>query len=313
MKYAALNINFDSLGEAYGFPGNFRDPSFLSVSKRFLDIADKYGFKYSIYVIGKDLEKVENRVVVSEWAAAGHEIGNHSWSHPINLAAMNRQHIYEEVEKAHRAITDTIGIEPRGFIAPGWNGSRVLDEVLLELGYAYDTSMVPSWIMFPSIFKSLLNHIGDKRFFKILNRRDYLTFLFGKRKPHYKDVTEKTKSESANNVLTLPLPTNRYGIACWHTLAFMFGWKLHQQLLVSCLRDVGAFYYLMHPADLVVQQDLDARRDIHLERLDVPLEQKLSLLEQSIDVILESGRQIVTMRELAAHHAAKLLDDSQTE
>ena len=56
MKYAAMNINFDSLGEAYGFPEGWRDPSFHEVADRLLDIADRYGFKYSIYIIAKDLD-----------------------------------------------------------------------------------------------------------------------------------------------------------------------------------------------------------------------------------------------------------------
>lgn len=38
--------------------------------------------------------------------------------------------------------------------------------------------------MYPSILKMLLNHVGDRRFLKILNRRDYLIFLFGPRSPH---------------------------------------------------------------------------------------------------------------------------------
>ena len=57
MKYTAINLNFDSLGEAYGFPYGYKDPTFFEVSERFLKVAEKYKFKYSIYVIGKDLEK----------------------------------------------------------------------------------------------------------------------------------------------------------------------------------------------------------------------------------------------------------------
>jgi hypothetical protein len=44
---------------------------------------------------------------------------------------------------------------------------------------------------------------------------------------------------------------------------------------------------------------LDPKRKEHLERIDVPLDKKIYLLEKSINHILESGRKIVTMKELA--------------
>ena len=65
MKYASLNINFDSIREClklsgYGLNSNMRDIAFFDVMDRFLEISDEYGFKFSIFVIGKDLERKEN-------------------------------------------------------------------------------------------------------------------------------------------------------------------------------------------------------------------------------------------------------------
>jgi hypothetical protein len=310
MIYAAFNLNFDSLGEAYGFPSDYRDKSFTEVAKRFLALADKYGFKYSIFVIGKDLEKPENREVVKEWSLLGHEIGNHSWSHPMNLGAMDESKIRHEVEKAHEIITKTIEREPKGFIAPGWSTSSKLQKILIELDYTYDTSSFPSWLMYASLFKILLNHIGDRRFFKTLHRKDYLYPLLGQRNAFYSKGniyggSRMLKNGSIERICVLPLPTNRYRIACWHTLHFVLGWTLHKKLLKSCLEQVDAFYYLMHPADLLDRSDLDPARKIHWERLDVSLEKKRNYLEQSIELILESGRKIVTMQELALKYRAE--------
>ena len=184
MKYASININFDSLGEAYGFPEGYKDPSFDKVAERFLGVAERLNFKYSIYVIGKDLENPESRARVKEWAQCGHEIGNHSWSHPLNLGALDNRQLNDEVMKAHDIISESAGDEPKGFISPGWSTSRKLLEILAKNRYEYDTSTFPSLLMYPSLFKMLLNHIGDKRFFYVLNRSDLHYPLLARRNAH---------------------------------------------------------------------------------------------------------------------------------
>lgn len=296
MKYAAIDLNFDSLGEAYSFPSGYKDPSFFGVSERFFRIAKQCKFKYSIYVIGKDLEKTENCERVKEWSSQGHEIGNHSWSHPQNFGALGKFNIRREVEMAHKIITKTIGYEPKGFIAPAWSASPELVRVLIELGYTYDTSGFPSWLMFFALLKMLLNHVNDRRFFKILHRKDFLYHLFGSRYPY--NTTDSLFKKSANGITMLPLPANKYRIACWHTLVFIFGWKIHERILKSCLEEIDAFYYVIHPADLIDERDLSDSK-ISVERLKTPLKLKQYYLEKSVEMILESGRKIITMEELA--------------
>ena len=105
------------------------------------------------------------------------------------------------------------------------------------------------------------------------------------------------------DVTVLPLPTNRYHVACWHTLGFVIGWERHLQLLRSCLRDVDAFYYLIHPADLMDMSDLNPIKKLPFEPRGPSLEERQKRLKEAIEVILESGREIVTMRELAVRNA----------
>ena len=98
------------------------------------------------------------------------------------------------------------------------------------------------------------------------------------------------------------MPTNRFRAVLWHTLGFMIGWKIHQQLLKTCLREIDAFYYLVHPADLTDLRDLEPDRKVSLERLNTPLEDKIKHFERAIETILQSGRKIITMSELAQRH-----------
>lgn len=289
MNLAAININFDSLAESYDYPENFDDPSFGTVADRFMEVADEMKFRYSIFVVGRDLESTRNRSAVARWHEAGHEIGNHSWSHRVDLGALPLEAQRNEVVRAHDEITGVTGKPPRGFIAPGWSSSGRLTNTLSELGYEYDTSPFPSWLMVPALAKLLLNNRGRGAARRILSRRDQRYWLTGNREPH----------RASGGLRVLPLPANRWRIACWHTLAFVVGWRAYERLLRSTLRDTRAFYYLVHPVDLVGPDDLDASMRLFAERAEVPLERKQDYLRRALDVIGNSGRELVSMEELA--------------
>ena len=68
----AININFDSMSEAYGFPKNICDPTYFKIFDRFLDYSNKYNFKYTIYIIEKDLENPELFSRVKDWNSMGY-------------------------------------------------------------------------------------------------------------------------------------------------------------------------------------------------------------------------------------------------
>ena len=309
MKYAAININFDSLGEIYGFPAGYHDPSFFEVADRFFAIADKYAFKYSIYVVGKDLEKAENRQAVKRWHERGHEIGSHSWSHRGDLGALAPEVIGHEVGRAHELISETIGEPVKGFIAPGWSTSRRLLETLLDLGYEYDTSSFPSWIMYPALAKLTINFIRDRRLTRVWNRKDFALWLCGPRHPYLTSggMFGRGRANGKRSLVVLPMPTNRLRVACWHTMGFMIGWDYQRALLRDCLKSVDAFYYLAHPADLLGVQDLDTSRVARFERMGTSLDEKIARFDACIRQILDSGRTIVPLSEIARRERARLL------
>jgi hypothetical protein len=296
MKYTAISVNFDSLGEAYGFPEDYLDPTFSIVIERFLEIANKYNIKLSFFIIGKDLLKKENRDSIRKIHSLGHEIGNHSWSHPQNFGNLKYSEIYKEVALTDYIIRQTTGSKPRGFIAPSWNTSNKLSKVLNKLEYKYDHSFAPSWLITVSVLKNLYNHIGSEKFRYIVQREDWLIHLFGNRNP-----------QKIGKLLELPLPTNNLRIACWHTLCFMFGWDIFETILRSCLNQTDCFYYLVHPADLIDKKDLLNDRTLYLDRLEVSLEEKIKSMEKAIKIIKESGREIVTMNELANYYNIETL------
>ena len=75
-----------------------------------LDILQRENVKATFFLIGK---KVENYPEIAQRIVAeGHEIGNHSYSHPIFLFCSTKQ-TFRELEKTQEIITNTTGVSPK--------------------------------------------------------------------------------------------------------------------------------------------------------------------------------------------------------
>ena len=83
---------------------------------------------------------------LSPIAAAGHEIGNHSFNHEPWLHLYSKAELDEEFEKTENAIDDVTGKRTVGFRGPGYSLSPTVLEVLAERGYEYDCSTLPTYI-----------------------------------------------------------------------------------------------------------------------------------------------------------------------
>ena len=73
--------------------------------------------------------------------AAGHEIGNHGWTHR-GPATLNRDSEAEELISGNIALEALTGRRPRGYRAPDWDLSPHSVDLLLQAGFLYDSSMM---------------------------------------------------------------------------------------------------------------------------------------------------------------------------
>lgn len=296
-----FNINFDSLGWALSAnPKDFLDPSFFHIADRFFELSNKYGFKYTIFIIGRDLENPEVREKVGYWASQGHEIANHSYSHMQNLGYLDYNRLEMEVMKSHELITKVCGREPKGFIAPAWATSTSLLNILLKNGYLYDTSVFPSYFMWLVLAKLRWNFRKDKRKITVFQRRDLIANLFADRKPYFSNGKSLIKKDT-DGLLILPLPvTPLLRIPCWHTMSFLLPQVFFKFILNSCLSQ-KYFYYLLHPTDVLEADDipLKYRHIRNLERMDVSLAQKMQMFHASVETVIRHSSSIVTLEQIA--------------
>ncbi len=306
-KIASLNINFDSmceclkLSEASVQSTEIKDPSFFEIADRFFALADEFGAKLTIFVIAQDLLNKKNLIQVRRWAESGHEVGNHTFSHPQNLAELKPNQIFKEIKKAHDIIGDCIGHAPKGFISPAWSYSPVQAEILTELKYQYDTSLFPSFLMPLVQLKLRFKSQVDKTTIPVV-RKDLPGSLFGSRQPYFVSKERPWENNArAGKLLMLPLPVTRWRIPIWHSMSFICQKAHYEKALNSALDTSTSFYYLMHPADLV-----DPEKDCNhlnpmiksIERFNIPISQKIANLRNALKIISRKSI-FVTMSKLA--------------
>ncbi|MEU4746552.1 polysaccharide deacetylase family protein, partial [Actinosynnema sp. NPDC023658] len=150
MTTASVSLDLDNLWaylKTHGDPGWERRPSFLPTAvPRLLEAFGAHGLTTTVFVVGADVEREDGARAVSEITAAGHEVANHSYGHEPWLHRYTRDRLEAELARTEDAIVAAGAPRPTGFRGPGYSVTRDLLELLVERGYRYDASTLPTWI-----------------------------------------------------------------------------------------------------------------------------------------------------------------------
>jgi peptidoglycan/xylan/chitin deacetylase (PgdA/CDA1 family) len=87
----------------------FDDGPSEKLTPRLLDLLAQHHIHATFFVIGENV--VQHPEIVKRAAREGHEIGNHSWSHP-NLAKMADDGVRSQIKRTEEAITGATGARP---------------------------------------------------------------------------------------------------------------------------------------------------------------------------------------------------------
>lgn len=105
--------------------------------------------------------------------SSGHELLNHSFSHPNNFVNLSLDAIKKEIQMADLKYKDLLSYQLQGFRAPhfGWfyyDGQKLFNlfEYLSKMHYRYSSSTVLTWFLFPPFKtkKYILNNIHFREF-----------------------------------------------------------------------------------------------------------------------------------------------------
>ena len=152
----AISIDVDPLPCYYRIhglgpaPAELRDVVVRRALPRFAELLAGRGVPATFFVVAEDLDTARHgasaraaRARYAELSRAGHELANHSYSHPYDLARWPRARAAGEIGRAHDLIGELVG-PVRGFRAPGYDLSPTLLEELERRGYLYDSSIFPA-------------------------------------------------------------------------------------------------------------------------------------------------------------------------
>src|SRR5207244_12054428 len=87
----------------------FDDGPSATLTPKLLDLLAAHHIKATFFVIGENV--AEHPEIVARPAREGHEIGNHSWSHP-NFGKMGDESVRSQLQRTDDAIENAIGKRP---------------------------------------------------------------------------------------------------------------------------------------------------------------------------------------------------------
>ncbi len=156
----AVSIDLDGVGCYYRIHGLGAHPAELEhvILERALPraaqlFADR-GINVTWFVVGRDADadavlpdraaRAANAARLEALHEHGDELGNHSYSHPYDLARLSADVVESEIASCDRVLRAITGKATRGFRAPGYDVSPAMLDALAKRGYRYDSSVFPA-------------------------------------------------------------------------------------------------------------------------------------------------------------------------
>lgn len=306
---ASLSLDLDnkwSYMKTHGDAGWDQYPSYLDlVVPRFLKMLDDRQTKMTVFIVGKDASLEKNRAALASIAAAGHEIGNHSFHHEPWLHLYSLPQIDEELARTEEAIEDVCGVRPVGFRGPGFSLSLDVLTVLKRRGYEYDCSTFPTFLgPLARLYYFLTARLDDQQ--KQERKKLFGTWSEGFRplKPYLHRLDDGPLLEIP--VTTMPLfkvPIHVSYLLYLDQFSRGLALTYWRMALTLCRMTGVAPSLLLHPLDFM---GCDDDRDLmFFPAMRQRSARKLELVEMVLDRLARHW-QIVPMRDHAQAEAKRL-------
>jgi len=150
MKLAAVSVDLDEISQYHAIHGlpspdnAIRQAIHQKALPRLGRLFAEKGVQATFFVIGAEIGvSAETDERLKGLRKAGHEIANHTLSHPYNLTRLPFDEMRREVEEGAGRIASLVGRKPIGFRAPGYTVTDEFLDLLRDQGYRYDSSVFP--------------------------------------------------------------------------------------------------------------------------------------------------------------------------
>jgi carbamoyltransferase len=143
-----LHVDMDGLDAIYAGHGHVyrgsSDEFYLSAVDNSLRLFEEEDVRATYFTIARDLDNPDKRRAIERVVGAGHNVACHSLNHKY-LNRISSSEKREEIAGGKKKIEDALGVECRGFRAPGYSIDFESLQILRESGYLYDSSIFPSY------------------------------------------------------------------------------------------------------------------------------------------------------------------------
>jgi peptidoglycan/xylan/chitin deacetylase (PgdA/CDA1 family) len=255
-----------------------------------------YDIKSTLFMVGNDFKNSDNHAAIRAMCETGHEIANHSMTHPQGFRLLPSQEKEFEIAAMENICLQVTGRRPEGFRSPGWNISDDTLPILKRRGYLYDSSVNPT-VLVP-LLKCL--HWYTMRGTSRENRTTlgHLYYMFAPTRP-YQTSRKRLGSRGHGGLIELPLTvTPVFRLPFWATSLLALGpvfFKTSYNLLKSFGFPIQLQFHLSDFVDYrhpeLVDQMPQPKDGVYIpQALNKKLSTKISFYRKILDILTADYR-----------------------
>jgi hypothetical protein len=274
----SVHVDCDPLwvyASEYGAGVNYEDNRiYEEAAHRFLELFAEFGVRATFFLIGRELNLPACVQFCKAAINAGHQIGNHTLSHLLDPHAAGPTARRREIVECDRLLREVLGYDCRALRMPGYYFDREIADVLAELNYHYDSSILPGFGVY--LMKAAYRLFNPAGAGKQFGRSWY---LFARRSAH------RISPQSAEKCWELPLATfPLLGLPIHSTFVFQWGMPYFTSALRLSRIFRSHMIYLFHLLDLVDSGSAGVLRD-RVATLKLPLSDRLKMMRQMLALL----------------------------
>ena len=296
MPLASVSIDVDTLSSIYKGNGLTREGGYTFVELRtgleaISRFFSEFGINTTLFLVGTDFVSKMNHSSIKQIANDGHELANHSMSHPQGFRWLSAGQKEKEIADMGEICKKVTGVRPVGFRSPGWNMDDSGLPVLQKLGYLYDSSV------FPTLMMPVMKAAHWVSMFR-QPRPDRTTmgkwrYMLAPRAP-YRTSARSLAERGLDGLVEFPVSVTPFlRIPFFATMLLFLGFDVYASLYQR-MRSVGLpIHFQMHLSDFVdyslpeLQDQMPSRnRGAYVpQALTTPLNEKLDIFHRMVELI----------------------------
>lgn len=300
--YAMVQVDLDGLNSVLDCYGNTLkcdepDRIYTDGVVRLLDLLSEYDIKATFFLIGKDFEVPYKKNILERMVREGHELANHTYSHPLSFARLSPEEQRAEIDQCDAVISTLTGERPSGFRAPGYAITSQVVNYLEEQQFAYDASV------FPCAFSWLIRAWQSLSSPSLFEKEKYGASIhaIAPQSPYLPDQNQIYRcSPSERDIYEIPVSTTPLLRLPFHGSYIMVLSKFYFQLGLWYWRAGFNWYrqhncpyvFVIHPLELTDIAD-DSRLKAQIG-YDIPIKDKLSIYREIFSTLKEQSETLTT-------------------